>query len=148
MGTRLHQRYVRAYWWRRVQLQVFLKKFQIELLHRRFSAERENSCYHLKRTVVDGSPKLTADFVFAGSNKIPGSPIAIGRQITFTASCALDTQDFVKSKPTESIKTLQMRQQTHFVAGIFVMLLVFVIIHMKIQKRHQNEIQMLKNKVF
>ena len=113
----------------------------------KFTTLSDNSCHHLKRSQVDGTSQFVAQFVLSGTNKIPGAPITIGRMIRYDFSCPLEGA-VLKKSGFEDVKRAKSRQQLMFVGAIFALMLAFVCIHLRIQKRHREEMSMLKNKVF
>ena len=119
----------------------------------RFSTEQQNLCHHLKRHVSDDGVRLSGQFVLSGTNKVPGTPIKLGRRIKFDFTCPLDskvgsTASKSRKSNIDEIKRSKTQQQFLFVGAIFLIMLTFVCIHLRIQKRHREEMSMLKNKVF
>jgi len=113
-----------------------------------FTTSDDNSCYHLKQKRINGDIKLMAQFVLGGTNKHPGSPIIFGRKIKFDFECPLNGGNLMNKSSVEKMKKSGIRQQMMFVGAIFAMMLVFAAVHIYVQKRHRNEMLLLKNKVF
>lgn len=113
-----------------------------------FTTSEDNSCYHLKQKRINGDIKLSAQYVLSGANAHPGSPIIFGRKIKFDFDCPMGGGNLVNKSNVDKIKSSGIRQQMMFVGAIFAMMLVFAAIHIYVQKRHRDEMLLLKNKVY